>query len=94
MIEPTELSVEIYLGDDSDCETCGSSYNRLYYTYTPTTREHRIEVAVGCHGGDNLTTTDGTAAAAFVTEYAGNYRDAAADLTALVAAIEALGRGA
>lgn len=63
------LSTEIYLGDDSDCETCGSSWNRLEYSFDTAAKLHRVETSTGCYGGESLDSRDPDIIAARVRDY-------------------------
>ena len=46
-------AIEIMLGHDSDCETCGWSYNEV--TFDPDWEDGRwgLVCSVGCYGGDS-----------------------------------------
>ena len=43
------------LGNDGDCESCGTSYNAIYYSWDSSTYLHTVRVAIGCHGGSEAT---------------------------------------
>jgi hypothetical protein len=88
-----ELEAHFYLGSDSDCETCGSSWNELEYLFIPMTGEHRLNVRVGCYGGESLTTRIPSEAVEFAERYVGDFPDAAESLKPLCEAIQALAKG-
>lgn len=64
-----KLSAEIYLGDDGDCETCGSSYNSLAYSYDTDTGLHDLNSTIGCYGGEGKEAVTDLVAVSFISEY-------------------------
>lgn len=55
----------VYLGDDSDCETCGGSYNQLNVHRNDDGTYDCIE-SVGCYGGDSVVDVSGEEALKFL----------------------------
>jgi len=48
--EPTVWS----LGDDSDCESCGWSWNELEFSIEDEYNEWNAQARVGCYGGEQI----------------------------------------
>lgn len=69
------LSETILLGDDTDCETCGMSYNRIDYEYDLTDKTHAVYVTLGCYGGESIVDADTYDAIALVRKYNAPFAD-------------------
>lgn len=60
MYDDTDTTWETYpLGDDTDCETCGGSYNEVSLvidedTQRPGKKLWSVSIRVGCFGGDSV----------------------------------------
>lgn len=76
-----EIGGSVMLGGDSDCETCGSSYNEIEWTLVSPT-EIELRARIGCYGGEFLATTDLDQAVAFLTGYATSFPEATSALAA------------
>ena len=46
--------IEIMLGDDDDCETCGYSFNRAELRIDDEEVEWLLMFATGCYGGESV----------------------------------------
>lgn len=83
----TELTTEVSLGDDSDCELCGWSFNELRYAFDLSTGVHTLEISLGCYGGERFSTDDKTDAVAFIRGYVAEYPGADVELVELAEGI-------
>lgn len=50
-----DLSMEWSLGDNSDCETCGYSYNQVVFQDWQDNGQYQLYMSVGCYGGESYT---------------------------------------
>ncbi|AOQ27801.1 hypothetical protein SEA_PACERPAUL_62 [Mycobacterium phage PacerPaul] len=66
------LEATIDLGGDSDCETCGYSYNHIAYTYDTVTGLHAAGVRYGCTGADVVSNVDGREMVKFLAAHLNN----------------------
>jgi hypothetical protein len=55
MTQITDLSREWSLGDNSDCETCGYTYNEVVFQDWKDDGQYQLYMSVGCYGGDTYT---------------------------------------
>lgn len=84
----TEIGGTVELGDDSDCETCGYTYNHLEWFYDPGTDLIEARTSVGCYGGEAITPTkDPAIALAFMNQVAEQWPEAARDIHAETASL-------
>lgn len=50
-----DLSRDWSLGDDDDCETCGSSYNQVIFNDWEDNGEYGLHTSIGCYHGQSYT---------------------------------------
>ncbi len=54
---PTEV-FSVYLNDDTNCESCGPSWNEAKFFQWSKDGEWMFQYSVGCYGGDSVTSHD------------------------------------
>lgn len=86
------IESHIDLGEDSDCETCGSTYNSVDVSFGVDESGRLVDASmhtsVGCYGGDDVKGID--AVRQLLLEYAALWTEAAAGLRALVRFMDSL----